>query len=244
MKVDEHIHLVGSGDNGFSISDRCDCHIWLLDGGSDAALIDSGAGRNISRVLDLIDQAGVDRDRVSTIFITHAHADHAGGARGLAEALGSRVVASRPVAEILRAGDNEAASVPVGKASGAYPPDYSISPTPVDVTSDGERVQIGSLTVEAVDTPGHASGHMCYLVRSDGRRDLFTGDMMLTRGRLIIQNTWDCDSVAYLRSVRRLRELSIDGFFPGHFSFAAQRGKRHIEMANQAMDAGGFPPTL
>jgi hypothetical protein len=40
MHVADRIHLVGSGSYGFSLSDPYDCHIYLIDGGSELALID------------------------------------------------------------------------------------------------------------------------------------------------------------------------------------------------------------
>lgn len=193
----------------------------------------------------LIDDTGVDRDSIDTVAVTHAHADHAGGAVGLKEGLGASIMASTEVARILTVGDAEAASVPVGQSSGAYPPDYEYRACPVDrELHDGDRFQVGDVEIEVIATPGHATGHLCYLVHAGDRKDLFSGDMLLFGGRLIIQNTWDCESVAYLESVRRLRDLSIDGFFPGHFSFSVERGQRHIDIANAALDNGRFPPVL
>ena len=40
------VHLVGSGQSGFSLTDPLDCHVYLLDGGSELALIDTGVGRD------------------------------------------------------------------------------------------------------------------------------------------------------------------------------------------------------
>lgn len=33
MKIAERIHLVGSGQLGFALTDELDCHVYLLDGG-------------------------------------------------------------------------------------------------------------------------------------------------------------------------------------------------------------------
>lgn len=187
----------------------------------------------------------MDRDSIDTVVVTHAHGDHAGGAAGLRGALGAEIMTSPEVTRILTAGDSEAASVPVGQRLGAYPPDYQYRACPVArELQDGDRLQVGDLDVEVIATPGHAIGHLCFLVHAGDRRDLFSGDMMLFGGRLIIQNTWDCESVPYLESVRRLGDLEIDGFFPGHLSYSVERGQRHIEIANAALDIGKFPPVL
>lgn len=245
MQVNDYVHLVGSGNDGFSLSDRCDCHVWLLDAGDASVIVDCGGGRDTERILELIDGSGRDRGSIEAILVTHAHADHGGGASGLADALGAPVMASAPVADILRRGDASAASVPVGQASGAYPDDYAYRSCPVErELEDGERLRIGNLEIEVVATPGHATGHLCYLVHTHGHRDLFSGDMLLFGGRIILQNTWDCDLAAYLGSVRRLQTLGITGLFPGHLSFSLKGAYRHVDLAAAALDLGKIPPTL
>lgn len=245
MQLNDRIHLVGSGANGFGLSNACDSHVYLVDGGTQAALVDAGAGLDPDRIIERIDGTDVDRDRIDKIFITHAHADHGAGAGALADALDAEVVASEPVKMILEAGDADAASIEVGKRAGSYPPDFALRASSVAMTvSDGEVVRVGEVEFEVLETPGHAVGHLCFLVHAGGRTDLFSGDMLLFGGRIILQDTWDCELSAYIRSVRQLMELSIDGLFPGHFSFSVDDGQRHIEAAAAPLAHGGIPPLL
>ena len=44
MQLTERVYLVGSGASGFSLTHHSDCHIYLIDGGSESALIDAGTG--------------------------------------------------------------------------------------------------------------------------------------------------------------------------------------------------------
>jgi glyoxylase-like metal-dependent hydrolase (beta-lactamase superfamily II) len=245
VQLTERIHLVGSGRHGFGLTHPADCHVYLVDGGSEAAIIDAGAGLDRETILARLDRTGVSRDRVRSLFVTHAHADHAGGAAGLRTALGLGLHASAEVAAILRAGDEAAASVTVGKAQGSYAPDYRYEATLVDhVLQDGQRTTIGDLVVEAVATPGHATGHTAYLVHGAGRTDLFTGDTLLFGGIIILQDTWDCDVRAHSASLRRLATHPHDGFFPGHLTFSVTEGDRHIQAAVAALDRGTLPPNL
>ncbi|MFO1541441.1 MAG: hypothetical protein ACKOTZ_13530 [Chloroflexota bacterium] len=55
MQLTERIHLVGSGVWGFGLTDRADCHVYLVDGGTEAALIDAGAGVDTPAILALLD---------------------------------------------------------------------------------------------------------------------------------------------------------------------------------------------
>src|SRR5690554_4162095 len=133
MKVLPNIHLVGSGRNGIFISDDWDCTVWLLDGGSEMALIDCGAGRNIDLILDEVRSDGLDPARITKVLLTHSHADHAGAACAFRERLGAEIYISHMGAEDIRTGDEDAVGLTVARRSRYYPSDYQIEPCPVDV---------------------------------------------------------------------------------------------------------------
>jgi len=245
VQLHERLYLVGSGAHGFSLTHPSDCHVYLIDGGSELALIDAGAGVDPGSLLDRLQHLAVDLDRIGHLFITHAHADHAGGAAALREALDVSVACTPEVAMILRAGDEAGASVDVGKAQGTYASEYVYRSSAVDLeVVDGQRLQVGDLMVEAIATPGHSTGHACYLAHDGERRDLFTGDTLLFGGRIILQDTWDCDLRAHLDSLRHLAEHRFDGLYPGHLTFSAKEGERHLRAALDALDRGSIPPTL
>ena len=42
MKIVEDIYVVGGGNYGIGISASLDCNIYLIDGGTESALIDAG----------------------------------------------------------------------------------------------------------------------------------------------------------------------------------------------------------
>ena len=89
MQITDRIYLVGSGRMGFDLTDALDCHVWLLDGGDAYALVDAGAGRDVDQILDRVREDGLDPGRIGTVLLTHAHADHSGGAaRGRCGGLG------------------------------------------------------------------------------------------------------------------------------------------------------------
>lgn len=245
MQLTERIHIVGSGRYGFGLTHPSDSHIYLVDGGAEIALIDAGCGTANDAVLERIVRTGLSPDRIRALFITHAHADHAGGAAKLRAGLGLALMTSPEVAQILRAGDAAAASVDVGKAQGTYEPDFGYEAAPVDrELGDGERVRVGDVEVEVITTPGHSSGHLAFLVHDGGRADLFTGDTLFFGGRIALQNIWDCDLTSHLRSLERLGTHRFDGLFPGHLTFTVSEGERHLQVALDAIARGGIPPVL
>ena len=131
------------------------------------ALVDEGLG-NSSYLVDLGDGAAMAVDparhpgpylaeaerrrlRITTAVETHLHADFVSGSRELA-ARGVRVVAAR--------------------AAGLEHPHCGLD--------DGESVEVGGLTLEALATPGHTPEHLAYVLR-DGTRPvaLFSGGSLL-----------------------------------------------------------------
>jgi hydroxyacylglutathione hydrolase len=232
VKVAERVHIVGSGRQGFGLTDEYDCHVYLIDGGTECALIDAGGGRDTEGILAHIGADGLDAGRVRHLLLTHAHADHAAGAAGLRRALGLRVMASPEVAGWVSAGDAARASLVAAREAGGYPPDFAYPACPVDGTlADGQEVPVGDVRLGVVATPGHAAGHLAFALRQGERTSLFTGDALFHGGRILLQHTWDCSVQESIRSVERLAALEPDGLFPGHLTFSVSGGRRQIDPA-------------
>jgi glyoxylase-like metal-dependent hydrolase (beta-lactamase superfamily II) len=239
VELADRIHLVGSGSFGFDLSNPYDCHVYLLDGGSELALVDVGAGMGATEIVANVRRAGFDPASVRRLVCTHAHGDHAGGAARMRELLPEAgVCCSREVVELVRTGDEEGTSIGVAKRAGIYPADYRLEPCPVERELDeGDRIVVGDLVLECIGTPGHSSGHLSFLLEHGGRRSLFGGDVVFHGGTVLLQNIHDCNLAALATSLRKLRGLAVDALFPGHLAFSLRDGQRHIEKANRALDA-------
>jgi glyoxylase-like metal-dependent hydrolase (beta-lactamase superfamily II) len=75
------------------------------------------------------------------------------------------------------------------------------------VPADGE-------TLEVLATPGHASTHLCFLLRA--RALLFSGDHVVGSGTVVVSPP-DGDMAAYLDSLALLRQYPIQRMLPGHW---------------------------
>src|SRR5690606_6168525 len=75
MQLSQRVHLVGSGAMGLRLTHDLDCNIYLLDGGSELALIDAGGGVQPERIVAQIHSSGLEIARLSTLLLTHAHGD-------------------------------------------------------------------------------------------------------------------------------------------------------------------------
>src|SRR5688500_10468553 len=92
--------------------------------------------------------------RIEHVLETHNHADHVSGHGRLASATG--------------------ATIHVHEGAGA---EY-----PHEAFSDGWRLELGTVVVEAVHTPGHRPEHTCFALRDRGRGGelwaVLTGDSL------------------------------------------------------------------
>src|SRR5262245_56362470 len=94
--------------------------------------------RNIDRYIDFARERGL---RITHVLETHIHADYASGARELAERSGAEVYTS-------------------GYDQGET---YEVAFPHRDL-ADGDVLEIGSLRLVALHTPGHTPEHLSYLV--------------------------------------------------------------------------------
>jgi hydroxyacylglutathione hydrolase len=78
---------------------------------------------------------------------------------------------------------------------------------------DGETIDLGSVTVEVISTPGHTPGHMSFLFKEP--KVLFLGDYDLTRfGPWYGDRDSDVDDV--ISSVEKLRQIPASVWIAGH----------------------------
>ena len=232
MKITERVHVVGSGRVGFNLTHPIDCHVYLLNGGDEYALIDAGSGVEPERIVARIEEDGLDLSKVKHLLLTHAHADHAAGAAWLRERFGLHVAGSAETAEWVTNGDEEKISLGAAKRGGMYPTDYEFHACPVETAlADGDRYRVGDIELTAIATPGHSAGMLSYMFEEDGARSAFTGDTIFAGGKILLQDIWDCSVQQSCRSIERLAELELEGLYPGHLAFAVTRGHDHIEAA-------------
>src|SRR2546425_10663740 len=78
VKLIERVCLVGSGRLGVGLSSELDCHVYLVDGGKEAAFVAAGAGMATAEILGYAAAYGFPSGRIRHLRVTHGHADHSG----------------------------------------------------------------------------------------------------------------------------------------------------------------------
>ena len=145
---------------------------------------------------------------------------------------GIRIGAEPTVGRWLAAGDETATSVDRARAAGIYPSTYRLEACEPDVELVPEgSVTVGDIVFEVVPTPGHAIGHLAFVAEIDGVRTLFSGDALFPQGRILLQDTWDCDLHDALRSVERLAGLGAERLLAGHLGPVLADAPVHLAAA-------------
>ncbi len=99
------------------------------------------------------------------ILLTHGHYDHIGGVKEIKDFYGAKVVISEQDAPMLHSARLSLA-VFVGEKHNDADADI--------IVRNGDVIELGSLRIEVMATPGHTAGSICYRVQNA----LFTGDTL------------------------------------------------------------------
>ncbi|HNP64517.1 MAG TPA: MBL fold metallo-hydrolase [Woeseiaceae bacterium] len=158
-----------------------------LFGTREVAVLDPGP--LIESHLDAIVETG--SDMIRWILVTHTHPDHSPAAAELARRTGAELL-GRPAPE----GPHQDAT---------FVPDR--------ILIDGERLAIDGADIEVIQTPGHASNHICY--RHVERNWIFTGDHVVD-GSTVVIDPPDGNMSDYLKSLARLKAFAPVALAPGH----------------------------
>jgi len=237
MEIIEDIHVVGGGIHGIGLTHKLDSNVYLIDGGDEIALIDAGVGVEPERILEEIIKKGFRKDKISKLFLTHAHLDHSGGAAYLKKKLNVEILASAKEAPYLENGDEEAIGLTKAKKSGIYPDQYKLSSVKVGDWLDGyEEKSVGKYFVKVIPTPGHSRGSLSFMIRNHKKKILFTGDAVALGGYISLQNLPDSSLTEYEEGINNLNNLDIDSLFPSHYGFTINYGQYHIDLIKEALE--------
>ena len=132
--------------------------------------------------------AAMEMYMVESIFLTHHHLDHVGGAEDLRARTGARILAHALTAE--RVG-------------------FEID----QIVEDGEILATDAGFWKAIHTPGHATGHLCLL--NSGAGCLVAGDMVAGIGTILLDPP-EGNLGLYLDSLAQLKALEPQMLLPAH----------------------------
>lgn len=174
------------------ILERTENPVWLSnaylvagEAGGKGVLIDGND--DLGPLLDRAEREGIE---ITHVLVTHPHHDHVAGLAEARQRLGGPPL--------------------VAHAETAAELDEEVAVT----LADGEKLSAGGMEIEAIHTPGHAAGHLAFLVEGS---DVFTADVLFkgTVGGTMAPGASGLDDLR--ASVMRLMELPPETrVHPGH----------------------------
>ncbi|WP_078427722.1 MBL fold metallo-hydrolase [Alkalihalobacterium alkalinitrilicum] len=69
MRITDDVYFVGSGALGMNTTDPFDCNIYLIDGGDELAILDSGSGMGVEKVLSNVENLGYLIDQIKYLIL-------------------------------------------------------------------------------------------------------------------------------------------------------------------------------
>jgi len=157
-----------------------------LIGDEEVTVIDPGPA--LHEHIEVIIQASAN---IKQILLTHTHPDHSPGTRLLQDNI----------------------DVPVFALITESSKDQDITFTPERILIDGEIIANEYYSIEVIHTPGHASNHLCYLLKDE--KLLFTGDHIMDGSTVVIAPP-DGSMQDYIDSLAKLKEYDLNKIAPGH----------------------------
>jgi len=187
---------------------RTNCYILGDEQSKTCAIIDPG--QKADKIMEAVNELGYE---VKLILLTHGHYDHVMAVPQIVKATGAKVCIHKKdewlldCDEVLRYGT---------RAEG-----YSV-PHVDHYLEDGQTIELGSLKISVLHTPGHTAG-CCTFLCGDA---MFSGDTLFQEccGRTDLE-TGSLEDI--LKSLKRLALLEGNyRVFPGHEDFSSLEYER------------------
>lgn len=157
-----------------------------LVGNEDVTVIDPGPA--MEEHIDVILAAS---DNIKQILVTHTHPDHSPGTRLLQQKL----------------------DVPAFGMLTESSKNQDMTFSPERILKDGEILEKEEYSLEVVHTPGHASNHLCFILREE--KFIFTGDHVMS-GSTVVIGPPDGSMKQYIDSLNKLKNYEMEKMAPGH----------------------------
>lgn len=142
------------------------CYL-MWDSGGDGFVVDPGG--EAKEVVDFIREHDI---KLHWIILTHGHNDHIGGIPDLRDLSKNGVAIHEDDANCL---------TDAGLNLSSFMGETVELPGAERLLKDGEKINIGKMTLEVIHTPGHTPGGMCVLVTEGDEQILISGDTLFAR---------------------------------------------------------------
>lgn len=185
-------------------------NIYLIDGGTEFALLDVGLTDAFDDLLDLVRRLDFPLSQCKYLIASHADADHVQALAVAREVLKAKTCAHPQAATLIEAGDTEQTFAAIPALGFSIP----MPPCRIDMkVNEGDVLQIGELELAVWSTPGHTPGQLAFKCRNL----LFSGDNIYKDGCVgVIDAHHGSNLPDFIRSLERIRADDAAYLLPSH----------------------------
>ncbi len=169
---------------------------YLIDTGDGLIMVDPGYNNTTYLVLNSIYELGFKPTDIKYIIATHWHGDHAEAVEAFADLSGAKTL--------------------IGKEDAIKAEQYFKADI---LVSDGDKLSLGNITIEFLETPGHTKGTLSFFFNvTDGDKTYRVGQFGGAGANTLVKDKYDFDGCveAYKSSLSRLMNQKVDVFIGNH----------------------------
>ena len=186
--------------------------VWTVRTPEGVVLVDAASNDNdaLAYVLPFLEFAGVQKEEVRYVFITHSHRDHVGGLKGLLKELPHVTVVSRN-----------------SKLPEDYPGVQFLIP---------EEGQLLTPELQVITIPGHTLE--CAAILDKRTNTLLSGDGLQLYG-IVGNEDWACNipyTTAYFEAVEKVRAMKVGQLLTAHDYYPTGYRADGEAAVNKALD--------
>ena len=140
------------------------CYLIADEKTKEGLLIDPAG--DFDRIFKMVKKHNV---KIKWVVNTHGHFDHTSGNNEVIKSTGAQLLIHEADAKLLGSFKNKIMSKAVGGKG---------SPKPMKTLNDGDIIEVGSVKLKVIHTPGHTEGGICLYTKGH----IFTGDTLFNCG--------------------------------------------------------------
>jgi glyoxylase-like metal-dependent hydrolase (beta-lactamase superfamily II) len=186
------------------------CNVYVIYSQGKWVMIDIGYEDAVDEIVELIRDLDFPFSQCKALIATHADVDHIQGLAKAKQIFKAEVAAHKLAAEPLRTGD------PIKTFARIDAQNINMQMPPVEVEQlleDGDIINFGELSLEVWLTPGHTDSQLSFRLGDL----LFSGDNIYRDGGVgAIDAHHGSDLVAFVSSLKRIRESDVKWLLPSH----------------------------
>jgi glyoxylase-like metal-dependent hydrolase (beta-lactamase superfamily II) len=185
-------------------------NIYLIDGGTEFALVDIGQDDTLGEVIDLLRGMDFPLSKCKMILATHADADHVQGLAQARARLKTKTAAHPRAVPAIEAGDAVETYASISAQNFHIP----MPPCKIDIKLDeGDEVRVGNRMLRVWHTPGHTPGQLSFKLDNL----LLSGDNIYQDACVGVIDAHHGSSIPeYLNSLKRILADDAEYLLPSH----------------------------